>query len=742
MKKYYSISVCGIGLLGLLAMPTRVGATPNGAKVTEASAQNLSGKVEISNDIVGKPETVHNSVSVAQTDNAAKGLSEPGKNLNASTAELVQENAKSPGLTLLKQNRQTNESKEVSPQAQPISSIQSALNPLDFNPVSKLTGSHTSDLDLIPDKIAGRSAVELKLHAPATSISQESNVQSNQPTATEEPAKLDRIQPKDRDTKVAQLTEIQPPDSPDLMDQVTNVSQLRDVQPSDWAYEALRSLVERYGCIAGYPDGTFRGNRAMTRYEFAAGLNACLQQVERLIASNTADFATKQDLATLQRLIEEFRPELETLRTRVASLEGRTAFLENHQFSTTTKLSGQAIMAAVGASGGSPDGKDGNIILVDRVRLNFQTSFTGKDTLIVGLQAYSFVGNPFGGNSLQNTLFPGSTLTEGMTKLSFEPQFAGFDPKNLSSVGANSVNLYKLLYIFPVAKRFTVFAAPAVEVSDAFPAITPFADDGQEALSRFAGYNPVVRVSGGTSGTGLASAGGFIWSISDQLDLRALYGSVNANIPGDSPDVLPGVSGTPLGSGLFGGSSVVSAQLTIKPTKALDIGLNYANSYHEINILGIGSAQSSANALGGLSLGTPVKLNSLGATLTWRFAPKVAFSAYGAYIFVKDSSGHVDATSDFASWMVGLHFNDLFKKGNGAGIIFGMPIYRVAAGGDASLDTPGVDRATPYHLEAYYRFNVTDNISITPGAFVLFNPEGDSRNETTTVGVLRTTFTF
>ncbi|MEW5860313.1 MAG: iron uptake porin, partial [Cyanobacteriota bacterium] len=60
----------------------------------------------------------------------------------------------------------------------------------------------------------------------------------------------------------------------DSMDQVTNVSQLQDVEPTDWAYEALRSLVERYGCIAGYPDGTFRGNRALSRYEFAAGLNA------------------------------------------------------------------------------------------------------------------------------------------------------------------------------------------------------------------------------------------------------------------------------------------------------------------------------------------------------------------------------------------------------------------------------------------------------------------------------------
>ncbi|MGB3636575.1 MAG: iron uptake porin, partial [Rivularia sp. (in: cyanobacteria)] len=60
------------------------------------------------------------------------------------------------------------------------------------------------------------------------------------------------------------------------MSQVTNVNQLSDVQPTDWAFQALQSLVERYGCIAGYPNGTFRGNRAMTRYEFAAGLNACL----------------------------------------------------------------------------------------------------------------------------------------------------------------------------------------------------------------------------------------------------------------------------------------------------------------------------------------------------------------------------------------------------------------------------------------------------------------------------------
>jgi hypothetical protein len=71
------------------------------------------------------------------------------------------------------------------------------------------------------------------------------------------------------------------------MAQVTSVSQLSDVRPTDWAFQALQSLVERYGCIAGYPDRTYRGNRAITRYEFAAGLNACMDRVNELIAAAT-----------------------------------------------------------------------------------------------------------------------------------------------------------------------------------------------------------------------------------------------------------------------------------------------------------------------------------------------------------------------------------------------------------------------------------------------------------------------
>ena len=73
------------------------------------------------------------------------------------------------------------------------------------------------------------------------------------------------------------------------VDQVTSVSQLSDVSPTDWAFQALQSLVERYGCIAGYPDGTYRGNRAMTRYEFAVSLNSCLNQIADLVTNNSVD---------------------------------------------------------------------------------------------------------------------------------------------------------------------------------------------------------------------------------------------------------------------------------------------------------------------------------------------------------------------------------------------------------------------------------------------------------------------
>ncbi len=96
-------------------------------------------------------------------------------------------------------------------------------------------------------------------------------------------------------------------------------------------------------------------------------------------------------------MVNEFEAELATLGTRVDDLEGRVAALEDNQFSITTKLSGEAIFSIIGATGGDRDdtdgfeGEDPNIILVDRVRLNLNTSFTGKDLLITGCKRITLV---------------------------------------------------------------------------------------------------------------------------------------------------------------------------------------------------------------------------------------------------------------------------------------------------------------------------------------------------------------
>ncbi|MBR8831801.1 MAG: carbohydrate porin [Chlorogloea purpurea SAG 13.99] len=525
------------------------------------------------------------------------------------------------------------------------------------------------------------------------------------------------------------------------MAQLTSVSQLRDVEPTAWAYEALRSLVERYGCIVGYPDRTFRGDRALTRWEFAAGLNACMNSLERLIQDNVS--VAKEDIEKLKRLSEDFKAELAALGARVGNLENRVAFLEDHQFSTTTKLSGEVIFSVSGATGGEPNAESAQITFNDRVRLNLTTSFTGRDALITGLQAYNFTGGApiTGKKSTGEILFPndGSILSEGQTKLNWEPQFPGFNPQTLQpSCGDNSVCLYKLLYLTPVANNLAVFIAPMAETTDAFPTIIPFASEGQGAISRFAAINPALRVSGGTSGTGLASAAGFIFTPTPEVDWRALYGSVNAALP-----VNKGFPETVLGAGLFNGSYVAATQLTLKPTGSLDIGLNYSYSYHQINILGMGLSGFSTGVLGGKPLDTPVHLNTFGATLTWRFSPKAYFTGYGTYVMVEQAGNGGSAYTNLTSWMAGLYFPDAIVEGNTAGLMFGQPIYRTAAGNGATLTPANIgNRSTPYQLEAYYNFKVNNNISITPGAFVVFNPEGDSKNNTLGVAALRTTFSF
>lgn len=536
--------------------------------------------------------------------------------------------------------------------------------------------------------------------------------------------------------------------------QVTSVSELSDIQPTDWAFQALQSLIETYGCIEGYPDRTFRGNQTLTRYEFAAGLNSCLNQVLALTDGGAG--LSPENLATLQRLQEEFTDELRAIRGRVDELEAEVASLAATQFSTTTKLSGQAIFSLTTATGGA-DNEGTGLAFNNRLRLNFNTSFSGSDLLIVGLQSYGYGGgfDPDGTlpDSLPGALGVGDPVfgTASNVSLGTAPQFGLTNPQTLSNRGQNEIALYKLLYVLPAADRLTLFAGPMVEATDALPPITPFASDSQGALSRFATTdNAVTRVSGGTSGIGLASAAGGIWDITDSINLTAFYGSVNASLVDNNG--LLGSPPTPLGAGLFGGSYVISSRLAFDFADNLKLGVNYAHSYHQINILGTGLAATDIGAIqfapnadqlaatGGNEtlavLDEGIRLNSVGATLNWQFSPSIDLTLSGSYILA--DLVDVNASTNFLSWLVGLHFRDLFKEGNTAGLIFGQPLSRTSVGGIA-VDP---ENATPYHIEGYYNWRLTDNISLTPGVYAVFNPEGLSSNDTTVTGVLRTTFTF
>ncbi|NJR16681.1 MAG: S-layer homology domain-containing protein [Calothrix sp. CSU_2_0] len=110
---------------------------------------------------------------------------------------------------------------------------------------------------------------------------------------------------------------------------LTSVNQLADVQPTDWAFQALQSLIERYGCISGYPDNSFRGNRSLNRYEFAAAFNACLDTVNQMIQTAREQYATQEELETVKRLQVEFAQELAELSPKLQPISDNLARLEN-----------------------------------------------------------------------------------------------------------------------------------------------------------------------------------------------------------------------------------------------------------------------------------------------------------------------------------------------------------------------------------------------------------------------------
>ena len=515
------------------------------------------------------------------------------------------------------------------------------------------------------------------------------------------------------------------------MGQVTNVNQLREVAPTDWAYEALRSLVDRYGCISGFPNQTYRGSQALTRYEFAAGLNSCLNQIERLIAGSGGSDVDPSDLESIERLNQEFEAELAALGGRVDEVESRTAVLEDNQFSTTTKLQGEVAFQLAQAFGDeraegledNPD-LDSEFVFTDKVRLQLVSSFTGKDQLFTRLSAGN-IGNSF--QSVTNTR---------------EGRFAqdGFED--------NNIVIDRLHYNFPVGENLQVTAMAVLGAhhfyAETFNSSLNTGGGATGALTRFGERNPIYR-----QGIARSTAGvGATYAVGEKLEFSAGYIAPNASLATEE-------------NGLTNGSFSALGQVTVKPFEGLKVGATYVRGYDNEqtridettesgfadprgSFLWGGTGTNAAN-FRGVGLGnSPVATNTFGAQFEYDVSSRISVRGWGGYTdanIINEGDSN-NGSADIWNYAAAFVVSDILKEGNSAALIVGAEPYLTAIDVDGEGGDEEIETDVPIHVEALYRYQFNDNIQITPGVIWLPTPNQDGDNSDILIGTIRTTFSF
>ena len=451
--------------------------------------------------------------------------------------------------------------------------------------------------------------------------------------------------------------------------QVTSISQLSDVQPTDWAYQALSNLVERYGCVAGYPNGTFRGGRAMTRYEAAALLNACLDRVTEVTDE-------------LKRLTAEFAQELAVLKGRVDGLEAQVTTLEAQQFSTTTKLRGGANFVIGGVDDYlTKDGDSTRTAFNYDLRLNLDTSFTGKDLLRTRLRSANFSSNPFGSSS-------------SIFKLD--------KADNTSGENGNNVVIDRLYYQFPTLNNKATVTAGAI-VRNTEMAWMPTAYKS--------GILDFFAVAGAPGVYNKATGAGF----GVQYGNKGLVAGVN----------YVAQNGSNSSTGEFDESGALNtlAQVGYRGTNwGAAFGYRYGTE---------GTRVRTYNGLNGAS-GTLVPgqtSNGYALNAYWQPTQSGWVPSISAGYGWNTVSGTQSAATDSQSWFAGLTWDDVFVDGNSAGVAIGQA-------------PTGEDLEDATMLEIFYKYQVSDNISITPAIFYASDNQRLANNSSNWGGVIQTTFKF
>ena len=460
-------------------------------------------------------------------------------------------------------------------------------------------------------------------------------------------------------------------------EQVTSISQFSDVRPTDWAYQALSALVEKYGCVAGYPNGTYGGGKAMTRYEAAALLNACLDRVTEVTDE-------------LKKLMNEFKAELAVLKGRVDGLEARVGVLEANQFSTTTKLKGIATFVLGGNSfgGNSPSAVAfaqtnlGATTFNYDVRLNLDTSFTGRDLLRTTLRAGNFAQTSMGGAGP-------STLSQLET---------AFQENCGANVDCGDVVAIDRLYYQLPWGEFTFTVGGRVGQEDML-AIWPSVYPAESVLD-------VLTLNGAPAAYNKTlGAGAGLWWQRDGWAISANYVAANAQIgnPGQGGIATNAASGT--GTIQVGYAAESWSIAAIYSSMQNGGNLVYATPL-------VRNSQNNPGITNAFALSGYWQPASVGWIPSISAGWGIASTGYTAGV---QTNGLV-ATAQ--SWSVGLQWEDAFAKGNVLGMAFGQPTFAT------SLQGGGTPQDGNYALEWWYKFQVTDQISITPAIFYLSRPLG------------------
>jgi hypothetical protein len=353
-----------------------------------------------------------------------------------------------------------------------------------------------------------------------------------------------------------------------------------------------------------------------------------------------------------------------------------------NQFSLTTKLEGQVIFGATGTFAGD---FERNPAFGHQTKLELSTDINGG-TLTTQLEAV--------GLGLSN-----KNVTAGTTgSVTAEGDLSWTDGTTDSSIGIDA-----LKYEFPLSPQTQVVIAANGGASDDFAdTINPYFDgDGASGSISAFGNRPSIYYTVEGAGVGIRH------KLSDTTEFSLGYLANDGNNPA-------------VGSGLFGGGYGALAQLTFKTGENSKVGVTYSRTLNS----DLGTGSNNANQ-GGTS-------NNYGVQGSFQLSPQFVLGGWAGY--TQNQVGGVDR--QIWNWAVTAAAPDLGGAGNLAGFLVGQEP-RVASASDGSSDTK-----SGLHIEGFYQFKITDNLSITPGIIYLTAPNQDANSSSAVIGALRTTFSF